>query len=125
MQKLIIIVLLLALGGGAFLSKPSDPKQSFTDFLVAKATRGDTDVLSGSWDSFKARSYADSCDYKDRIFWSSVTRDGHTVYVNAFSHWFNRGELKQAAQSDLDTAKEAASEGVDRLKKTKDELLTH
>ncbi|HWE04766.1 MAG TPA: hypothetical protein VG326_20330 [Tepidisphaeraceae bacterium] len=122
MQRFIIIVLLMALAGGAFISKPTDGKQSFTDFLVAKATRGDTDGLSGSWDAFKARRYADSCEYKDRIFWWSVTRDGQTVYVNAFSHWFNRAELKQEVQSDIDKAKQKASEGADQLNKTRDQL---
>lgn len=127
MQKLIIIVLLVVLGGGAFLSKPSDPKQNFSDFLVAKATHGDPGVLTGNWDAFKAKSYADSCEYKDRIFWVTVGKDGKPIYANVFSHWFNRAELKQEVQSDIDKAKQAANEGADKLNKTKDQLqtLTH
>lgn len=127
MQRLIIIVLLLALGGGAYLSKPADPKQSFTDFIVAKATRGDTDVWSGTWDTLKAKSFAESCEYKDRIFWTSVTKDGQTVYINAFTRWFNKAELKQQVHSDIEKAKDAADQGADQLNKTKDTLqnLTH
>lgn len=123
MKNLIIVGLLVVLGLGAYLSRPTPPKEQFTTYLIDKAKAGDKDIFHAAWDETQARFYADSCQYLDRIFWVTVkNQDGQTVYVGAFNHWFNKAELKQQLKSDLRGAQQKADAEVNSLDKAKDQL---
>jgi len=95
MKKLTILVLLAALIAAAHFTKPTEPKKSFTDFLVLKLTQNDNGVVKEKWDELQARTYAESCDYVDHFLYVSVKKNGKTVYRGAFAHWFNTDEIKQ------------------------------
>jgi hypothetical protein len=81
MKTLLIVILALALAVGAFLSRPSEA--SFKELINSKRSTEDKvlSVLLG-----------DSYQYKDRYLWTTVVKDGKTVYVGAFSKWFRVGE---------------------------------
>jgi hypothetical protein len=36
----------------------------------------------------EADAFAETCDFKDRLLWVDVQRDGKTIYTGAFAHWF-------------------------------------
>lgn len=116
MRKLLNLVLIVALGAGAFLSRP-DQKQ-FADFLAAKSAANDTSVLKGSWDEASARDYADKCTFLNRIFWTTVKHNEDVVYVGAFSHWFNKAEIKR----DIANAQDKATAELNSLNNTKNQL---
>lgn len=90
MKSLLILILALALCGGAFLSKPSE--QSFREMVKRKAAEsGQKDdlfqlILHGG--KGKADVFLDSCKYQDRLLWATVERDGRKIYTGAFSTWF-------------------------------------
>jgi hypothetical protein len=88
MKKLILlIVLVMALVGGAYFTRPSDNSQSFTDYLV-KHGRSQAE----------AQTTAATCQYTDRMFWVSARQDDRIVGTCIFGHWVNHGEIKHAVQ---------------------------
>src|SRR5438067_1484116 len=88
MKKLILlIVLVAALVGGAYFTRPSDNSQSFTDYLV-KHGRPQTE----------AQRTATTCTYTDRMFWVNAKQGDRTVGTCIFGHWVNHGEIKHAMQ---------------------------
>jgi len=99
MKIALILVLLLALAAGAYLSRPT--ADDFKQFIVAQKTRGEKGLIQKGIDQFKAESYADSCTFCNRIFWTGVQHNGQTVYTGAFSHWFSRADVDK----DIDTFK--------------------
>ena len=90
MKSLIILVLAVALCGGAFLSKPSE--KSFREMIQRKAAEsGQKDdlvqlILHGG--KGKTDVFLNSCKYQDRFLWATVERDGKKIYTGAFSTWF-------------------------------------
>jgi hypothetical protein len=88
MKTVIILVLLVALGAGAALSRPSEA--SFQEMYKAKADSQSKGLVEKVFESSKTDSYLKHCTYKNRIFWADVEHDGQTVYTGAFSHWFAR-----------------------------------
>jgi hypothetical protein len=84
-------VLVLALGGGAWLSKPSET--SFGDMIHKKMASGGSQkddlvqlILHGG--KGKADVFLQSCQYHDHVLWATVERDGKRIYTGAFSTWF-------------------------------------
>ena len=114
MKKLLILVLLIGLLAAAFFTRPQDPKTNFTNYLVDKTSKGDS-VIPAAWNSMLASQFADRCIYKDRFLWVDVVYNDKTVYTGAFSHWFNRAELKHEAQDDIQKAKEKIDQTADKL----------
>jgi hypothetical protein len=86
MKTFIIIVLLLALGGGAVLSRPQDPKKSFAHYLMNSEKQSPV----------TARAQADACVFQDYILWIDVKRGGRSVYTNVFHHWFSHAAINTA-----------------------------
>ena len=89
MKSLLIIILALVLGGGSYLSKPSE--QSFKD-MVKKKMEGEKDDLVSyvaHFDKGKTDRFMEGVTFKDRIFWTSVQHDGKTIYTGAFNSWFS------------------------------------
>ena len=106
MKKFLFFVLVVGFVAAAFFTRPQDPRKSFTDFLVARMTQGDKSGLHEQWDELRAKRFADECSYVDRYLWVDVKKEGTTVYTGAFSHWFNRAEVKETVQRNIDEAKE-------------------
>jgi hypothetical protein len=84
-KSFIILLLLLALSAGAFLSrpKPADFKP-FVKQQVEQNAKG----LGKIWADFSVDRYLESCTINDRLLWVSVQREGKTVYTGAFNHWW-------------------------------------
>src|SRR5438477_203019 len=86
MKTLIIVVLLVALGTGAALSRPSEA--SFQAMYKTKADSEAKGLVEKVFEGSKTENYLKHCTYKNRIFWADVEHDGQTIYTGAFSHWF-------------------------------------
>ncbi|HSI34732.1 MAG: hypothetical protein ACAI43_08630 [Phycisphaerae bacterium] len=89
MKTLLILVLLLALGGGAYLSKPSEA--SFKE-MIRKKMEGEKDDLVGYVMHFgkgKADRFLEGCTFKDRVLWLTVEHNGKKIYWGAFNSWFS------------------------------------
>jgi hypothetical protein len=94
MKTLFILILLIALVGGAVLSKPSQKDFAVMIRQKMSAEKGDNllkVIFSGGKD--KTERYLQGCTFKDRGVWMDVERDGQRVYTGAFGHWFG-GEGK-------------------------------
>jgi hypothetical protein len=102
MKTAIILLLLVALLGGAALSRPS--QDNFKQFINAKFTQGDKGVLTTGFDQFRADNFVKSCTFSNRIFWTDVQKDGQSVYTGAFSHWFSHADIEQQIQKIKDEA---------------------
>jgi hypothetical protein len=94
MKTLLILILMVALIGGAFLSKPT--QKDFGTMIRQKMAGEKKDglltvIFHGGRD--KAEQYLQGCTFKDRGIWMDVERDGQRIYTGAFGHWFG-GEGK-------------------------------
>ena len=106
MKTLIILLLLIALLGGAALSRPS--QDDFKRFMTQQFTQSDKNPFSTAIDQVRADAFVNSCTVNNRILWSTVQRDGHTLYTGAFAHWFSRADISQEMNSiktDMDAAR--------------------
>jgi len=94
MKTLLILILTVALIGGAFLTKPT---QKDFGAMIRQKMAGEkkdgllTVIFHGGRD--KAEQYLQGCTFKDRWVWMDVERDGQRIYTGAFGHWFG-GEGK-------------------------------
>ena len=113
MKSAIILLLLLALFGGAALSRPT--QDNFKEFITTKYTQGDKGVISTGIDQFRADNFIKSCTFNNRIFWTDVQKDGKTVYTGAFSHWFSRADITKDLQK-VQNAADTAKQQVDQIK---------
>ena len=88
MKTLLILVLVIALGAGAFMSKPT--QADFQTFI--RQQQGQTGGLSlkGILKDFEFDSYVKTLVFHDRVFWVTVEKDGQKLYVGAFTHWFKQ-----------------------------------
>ncbi|CAN5700158.1 hypothetical protein BH09PLA1_BH09PLA1_35590 [soil metagenome] len=85
-KSLIILVLLLALCAGAFLSRPKPAE--FKPFLKQKMEQDAKSLPGKVWADFQVDRYVESCTITDRLLWVTVEKDGKRVYTGAFNHWF-------------------------------------
>lgn len=94
MKTLIILILLVVLAGGAFLSRPSE--QSFRDYITAEMQQTSDGIVGDVLTRISADRYLDRATFHDRYLWTSIRRDDRVEYVGAFSRWFRwaDGELK-------------------------------
>ncbi|MBV8781567.1 MAG: hypothetical protein JO353_09235 [Phycisphaerae bacterium] len=88
-KSLIILLLLIIVCGGAALSRPS--QQSFIDFYTDRATSGGGGLTAAVEKEAYAR-YAESFTYSNNILWSTEEKNGKTVFLGVFSHWFTQDE---------------------------------
>jgi hypothetical protein len=92
MKSFIILILSVALLAAAFFTRPS--QQDFKRFVVQHKTQNDNNVISKVVDQAVAEHFADGCTYRDNYLWTSVQRDGKTLFTGAFSHWFSHAAVK-------------------------------
>lgn len=94
MKTLIIVILLVVLAGGAFLSRPSE--QSFRDYISAEMNRTSDGLVEEVLTRLSTDRYLDRATYHDRYLWTVIRCNDQTEYVGLFSRWFRwaDGELK-------------------------------
>jgi hypothetical protein len=92
-KSLIILALLLALLGGAALSRPSEAsfKELTARKMQAESGGGFLDKLLLQT---KIDNYLSDCTYTNRVLWADVEKDGVVIYSGAFSKWFDRTDAK-------------------------------
>lgn len=93
MKTLIILVLLLLLAGGSWLSRPSE--QSFRDFVSDRMSQDQDNLLGKTIASVASDRYLNDTRYNNRVVYATITRDDRVEYVGAFARWFRwaDGEL--------------------------------
>lgn len=94
----IILILLIALAAAAFMTRlgEADFHQYVRQQMTADAGGN---FISKLLLEARIRGYIDDCEFHDNYLWTSVTRDGQTVYTGAFNHWFE-GAGEQPVKSD-------------------------
>ena len=106
MKTLIILVLVLALVGALFFTRPS--KADFEQFVRQELFTADgkptgggktvTDKLREQFRTFveaQGREYAadrflERCTYDNNWLWINVEKDSKVIYTGALNHWFER-----------------------------------
>jgi hypothetical protein len=86
MKTLLIVILAAVLCGGAFLSRPNS--QQLKVFLTNRYAKGSKNPLSQFLSGARADQFIRDAQFKDRLLWVDVQRDGKTFYTGAFSTWF-------------------------------------
>ena len=77
MKKSLFVLLIAALCAAAFFTRPQDPKASFTSYLADH--KSNASVVPVEWTDLASRSFAESCEYKDRYLWVDVKFEGKNV----------------------------------------------
>ena len=103
MKSLIIVILAAALVGVAFFTRPS--KDSFDNLVKAQAVEQGGSATGAIVNGVKADLFLNKIEYKDSYLWSTVKEDGKTIYLGAFSHWFERGKVIEVQPQKQDTVK--------------------
>jgi hypothetical protein len=104
MKSSLILILLVALALGAFLSRPSEA--SFRDRIKKDRETTSSGVVGRIAGDVDAELYAKSFQYRDHYLWTSMDRNGKSVYTGVFGHWFGRNvneDLKEV-KAELKTA---------------------
>lgn len=100
MKTGLILILSVALLAAAFLTRPG--KREFVLYLLDNSAAGDKDLSSSEIE--RADRVARGVQFRDRILWVDVERDGKVIYTGAFSHFVPRGEggeMKQPTAAEL------------------------
>jgi hypothetical protein len=104
MKTLIITILVLALGAGAFISRPSEG--NFRHFikvkfgatvqkdLAGKALDKIAEKLTGEKAGDKADAFLKDCTYNNRFLWADIEYKGKTIYTGVFNKWFEREKFE-------------------------------
>jgi hypothetical protein len=91
-KSLIILVLLVLLCGGAYLSRPSEA--DFREFVQKQSQAHPLSVLVTLFD--KPEKYT----FKDRYLWVTVEQGGQTRYLGAFSQFWPVNRDAQGAKAE-------------------------
>jgi hypothetical protein len=121
MKTFLIVLLTAALLAAACFTRPDE--QSFLDHLarsaVARGAGGsgsprDATNFRKAMAEMEAEAFGETCDFKDRLLWVDVQRDGRTIYTGAFAHWFRfAGEEGKPAVAKSVVAKPAAPKAAE------------
>lgn len=97
MKTLLILILLIVLAGGAFLSRPSEA--SFREYIHNEMQKRSDDLIGGVLSGMAADRYLDQVQFRDRYLWTTIRRENKVEYVGLFSRWFRwaDGELTISA----------------------------
>jgi hypothetical protein len=90
MKTLLISILVVIVCAGAFLSRPN--QQQFKAYVTNRLAKGSDNPLSQFFAGAKADQYIRSAEFKDRLLWVDVQKDGKTVFTGAFSTWFEHSQ---------------------------------
>jgi hypothetical protein len=86
MKTFLIVLLSAALLAAALFTRPDE--HNFRDHLARSRTPGDATNFRRAIAEMEADAFAETCDFKDRLLWVDVQREGKTIYTGAFAHWF-------------------------------------
>lgn len=85
-KSAIIVVLLILLCGGAFLSRPT--RQGFEEYLRQQAS-GQADNPIARWIAgIRLDQYLSEVRFHDRLLWVEVEHGGKTQFIGVFSRFF-------------------------------------
>jgi len=85
-KSILILVLLLALAAGAFMTRPS--QADFQNYMHQQNSGNGQLSLKGLWNDYELENYLKSVTFHDRVLWVTVEKDGQRQYTGAFGHWF-------------------------------------
>ena len=122
MKTFLIVLLTAALLAAACFTRPDE--QNFRDHLArSRAPREpgssrDTSSFRRAMAEMEADAFANTCDFKDRLLWVDVQRDGRTIYTGAFAHWFKyaSGDGKPTVSKSTGAREPAASPAGSRTR---------
>jgi hypothetical protein len=90
-KTLIILILMVLLCGGAFLSRPSF--DDFKTFYARQWEQSNPDFLSKIASPRRPDAFLGDVTLKDRYLWVTIVRkDGSTAYVGAFGNFWETGQ---------------------------------
>jgi hypothetical protein len=102
MKTTIILFLLVMLTAVAFISRPS--KASFRA-EVEDRIRQDTNTLTGQLLAGPAADmYLRQVEFHNNVLWSTVRKDGQTLYVGVFSRWIPMEQSRQVIHEVVERA---------------------
>ena len=101
MKTLLILVLVLALAAGAFLSKPS--QDNFTAFMKTQIQPAQAQSLTGLGKEILGgiltKANEQQIVYHDHVLWASEDQNGQALYYGAFNHWWKSSSAPAATPS--------------------------
>jgi hypothetical protein len=101
MKSAIIVILLVILTGAAFISRPSEASfKSMVEDRISQEANGVGKLLVGP----AAELYVRQVAFEDHYLWTTVKKDGRTLYVGAFSKWFPMEESKKVVHEVIERA---------------------
>jgi hypothetical protein len=83
---MLILILLVALAVGAFLTRPS--QADFQTYIHQQQGGSGQVSLKGLWTDYEMESYLKAVTFHDRLLWTTVEKDGQRQFTGAFGHWF-------------------------------------
>jgi hypothetical protein len=90
MKTLLILVLLVVLAGGSWLSKPS--QDNFTAYINAQTQPGQSVNMQTLGKSILGAivnsATTPALQYHDHLFWATEDVNGKSQYFGAFGHWW-------------------------------------
>lgn len=94
-KTLIIVALVIVLVGGMALSRPSEA--SFKSWYRERVKAESGNFFQKLLKEGSIEAYLKSCEYKNRVLWADIEKDGKTVYSGAFATWFAHGAAEPAS----------------------------
>jgi hypothetical protein len=86
-KSLLILILLVALAAGAFLTRPTpEDFNSYVHQQFQAQSKGD--IVGNVTAKVQADNYLKHATVQNRFLWSSVQKDGKSAYIGAFGHWW-------------------------------------
>src|SRR5437763_2216154 len=91
MKMLLILILAGALVAGAALSRPTE--SDFAKWYTEQVRQQKTNFFAKIFRDMRIDGYLKECNYKNRVLWAEVEKDGKVVYTGAFGHWFSSADV--------------------------------
>ena len=86
-KSFIILVLLIVLSAGMFLTRPT--KESFAQHVKQQQQASAEGGLLGKITAQVGTDwYVDSCTFKDNFLWTEMQRNGQTMFYGVFGRWW-------------------------------------
>ena len=111
MKSLLILVLIAALAGVLFFTRPTKAHfeahvKNNTQIVNGQPTGGKslTDkigdqlrtLVANKTNETAAELFLSRCTYENRFLWTNVKYDGKLIYTGAAGHWFERGSKSES-----------------------------
>jgi hypothetical protein len=87
MKNLLILFLTVALAAAAFFTRPTEGE--FKEYVKANAPKDDRSLGEKVFTPSPTEELLRDYRFRDCYLWVAVQRDGKTVYLGAFDHYFD------------------------------------